>query len=94
MGYFVEKDNMAKKRTDESKVREDLIRLIDDYFIYPTDDRFSFMVDIRKAEPDKRLDAMTRILQVCFKNKQDINLGISNLGEVYMVGKNGEKIDE
>jgi hypothetical protein len=83
---------MAKKVGKQ--LREDMERLIDEYFFHPTKKSVSFMEDISKATPDRRLDVMTRLYQICSKEKQDINVELNMFDEVSVRGKRGMKLDE
>lgn len=85
---------MAKKVIDENLIKEGVFDLVAEYFRYPISERFSFDVDIKKVSAEKRVETMTKLAQLCVKGKQDISVGIQSLGEIYTIGKNGEKIDE
>lgn len=82
---------MAKKLGKQ--LREDMERLIDEYFFHPCSKDVSFKEDIKKASADRRLDVMTRLYQICSKEKQDINIELG-FDEVSIKGKSGKKLDE
>lgn len=83
---------MAKKLGKQ--LRDDMERLIDEYFFHPSNRDANFREDIKKATADRRLDVMTRLYQICSKEKQDINIELTTFDEVSIKGKSGKKLDE
>lgn len=82
---------MAKKLTEQ--IKDDMMRLVDEYFFHPQSRDCNFLEDIKKVSSDKRLEAMTRIYQICSKDKQDINIEMTMFDEVAIKGKAGKKME-